>query len=168
MKSNVFFYYLSGEDKNKKAIAMRLLTLIFSLFLILTLIGCSDNTPYNVNVKETKKNQISEGKLDSVKQNNAPTLSKGEIGSPSAKVEPMRSPDYWKWKVVGPFYEQTLDHYEPVPGKIVGIWADYGAIPMSELKTRYGFTGITVTPWSYDAARNAGFETKIYENTCFS
>ncbi|MGB6033951.1 MAG: T9SS type A sorting domain-containing protein [Bacteroidota bacterium] len=54
----------------------------------------------------------------------------------------------------------TEYHYEPLPGKLVGVWPDAWTVDrLTELRTRYGFTGVLVKSSAdqYRAAIEAGF-----------
>ena len=51
-------------------------------------------------------------------------------------------------------------HYEPVPGKLVGVWPDFWTTErMTELRLQYGFSGVLLLDafQQYQAARDAGF-----------
>lgn len=62
-------------------------------------------------------------------------------------------------KMTGPFWD--VHHYEPIPGKLVGFWPGTGLPSWSEMRTKWGFTGILVSPdpTQYPAAISAGFST---------
>lgn len=56
-------------------------------------------------------------------------------------------------------YAQSY-HYEPVPGRTVGIWVDsWASGQLAVFKHHYGFNAALVTPYftDYDSARAAGF-----------
>ncbi len=71
----------------------------------------------------------------------------------------------YNWKRVGPFYETNFDHYEPVTGKILGIWPRNQNISFSELYSKYVFRGIFVDQNSYQTAIQAGFNPKFMRMT---
>ncbi|MCX7761387.1 MAG: hypothetical protein N2252_00970 [Candidatus Kryptonium sp.] len=134
--------------------------ILLSLFLLF--VSCSKNGRLRSGddaLSIDKKDGLEKTNFDSLSKNGLGVyLFKGKTSNELTNVEPLRLP--YNWKRVGPLYQITFDHYEPVPGKIIGIWTPNTNIPWSELYSKYGFRGINVSVGQYEMARQSGFEPK--------
>jgi len=134
------------------------------IIFIMIVFKCNQQNDHLINTEPNINNQskVNNQKFQTEIKNDS-VCSKVEsidtnLNSINQKIIPMR-----EWWSPGSLYSRErwiFDHYEPISGKVLGIWPISNSLEWSRLRTIWGFTGILVGPVNYQRAINAGFNWK--------